>query len=118
MTEGCKDRGLTFEDVAFEEYGGKRQVMFKELGSRADIVRMTEDGPEIIECKSVYPFPPNCYDSRAVAYRLKYQFAKMPKAKRRVVFEDLGFDDDQMEDMAYEVWRVVGKDVVVEFLGR
>lgn len=95
------NRGLTFEDAVASAYGGIKHLQFRygELVPRGavvvDVLRLSSDGIEAIECKSCLNG-----DYYNLAGRLARQIndrnIHLPVGiGQRIVFEDFGYDEEE-----------------------
>lgn len=109
-----------FEEAVQKEYGGVRNVSFKDGWSgiggkqscRPDIVRIVNGAWEAIECKCYASYSAWHYTYQPLAQALKRQIESrvqnLPHGfRQRIVLEDFGYTDKEKSEMVEEIRKTV-----------
>ena len=125
MTQSEKtNRGLSFENIVLEKYGGIKHIAFKEgelvKSNRGatipDITRIVDGELEAIECKSINS---DFYQAgHALKRELNRRAIHLPEGtNQRIVFEDFNFTEEEKAEIKSMIESITGCSLI-DFLSR
>lgn len=125
MTQSEKtNRGLSFEDIVLEKYGGVKHIPFmngepirnNRGATIPDITRIVDGKLEAIECKSINS---DFYKAgHALKLELNRRAIHLPEGtNQRIVFEDFNFTEEEKAEIKSMIESITGYSQI-DFLSR